>query len=262
MKFVEVRDLTVNATNTTLLQNVSLTIEAGKAYALIGPNGAGKSTLLKAICGLRARDRGEVFIGNQPLESLTRLACSRWITYLPQNSPLAFPISVLDSILLGRVASSNIFGEVEKAQRDEASELLESWRMGSFAKRDLRSLSDGEKQKVSLIRGVYQGSKVMLLDETLSSLDVDQQLEAVERLRGLLSGGRTVVLVTHDINLATECGDQFLIIHKGKIVANGGEEVFANLELIRQLYPMARLEKIQGISGRLKFIFHRETRDQ
>ncbi len=260
MNTLRIRDLTYSIGDKTLLHGVTLDIAEGKAHALIGPNGAGKSTLLKILAGLRSDYEGSIQIGETAFDSLSGPACARMVHYIPQNISLTFPIQVLDSVLLGRIAQSGTFGEVSRVHRDEARALISAWGMERFATRDLRSLSDGERQKISIIRGVFQGSEVLLLDETLSSLDVDQQLECVERLRALIGPKKTMILVTHDLNLATEWGDAFVVMNRGKIIAQGEAEILSDLEMIRNLYPAARVERVQGFSGRTKFLFQREVR--
>ncbi|HEY4624142.1 MAG TPA: ATP-binding cassette domain-containing protein, partial [Solibacillus sp.] len=142
---IEVNDLYVSYYGKQVLKNVSFTMEAGRLIGIVGPNGAGKSTLMKAVLGLIPKDRGAVLIDGQPIKNVRKK-----IAYVPQRATIDwdFPITVIDTVLLGTYPSLGLFKRPKKEHRDWAYHCLAKVGMESFAKNQIGELSGGQQQRV------------------------------------------------------------------------------------------------------------------
>jgi len=206
----------------TLLQNASLHCQPGQLTVLLGPNGAGKTTLLRLLAGLYASSRGQVLLDGHPLHTLQPAALARVRAVLSQEIHLPFALSVEEVVLMGRYPH---FGRSATAHDHRiAQQALADLGMAAFAQRDYATLSGGEAQKVQMARVLAQiweapaaGSRVLLLDEPVSSLDVPYQHQLLQRARQLAREQAIVVTILHDINLALAYADQLVLLKNGRI---------------------------------------------
>lgn len=221
-KALQAKQLTYCVGNRTLIDAVSLTLNAGEMVALIGPNGAGKSTLLRLLTGYLIPESGQCTLEGEPFSNWSQPRLAKVRAVMRQQSHVAFPLSVRDVVAMGRApwpGSRN--GEIV----DEVMTLTGS---DSLANRDYRQLSGGEQQRVQLARALAQlwhqdGPRGWLfLDEPTSALDLYHQQHALRLLHQLTRKGQlSVCCVLHDLNLAALWSDAMLLLHQGKLVASG-----------------------------------------
>jgi zinc transport system ATP-binding protein len=195
---VEIRDLWFSFNGVPVLKEANLTIRQGDFMALLGPNGSGKTTLLKLILGLLKPHRGTIRVfGKAPCEVAQRIG------YVPQdiNVNKAFPISVLDVVLMGRLRHGVVWpGYIGKKDRITARNALERLEMAEYRNRRIGDLSGGQRQRVFIARALVTEPDLLLLDEPTASVDTKGQTDLYTLLKEL-NETVTVVLVSHDLSV-------------------------------------------------------------
>lgn len=198
------------------LADVSFRVEAGERIAVVGPNGAGKSTLLKLIVGTLKPTQGEIDIfGHGPDGHIC-------IAYVPQRSQIdwSFPVTVADVVMMGRAGQIGFFRWPRRADWQVVKACLARVNASHLAKKQIGELSGGQQQRVFIARALAQEAELLLLDEPLTGLDVPSQEAIFEVLEGLRPDGVTVIVSTHDLNMAAERFDRVMLLNR-EIVAWG-----------------------------------------
>lgn len=222
---LEARNLAVLVKRRTLLADVSLVLPEGRMLALVGPNGAGKSTLLKVLSGEVKPNGGEVLLGGRPLGAWHAAALARIRAVLPQSSSLAFGFKAAEVVRLGFLAG----GHEERDAADAVRASLEMVGALHLAERDYTVLSGGEQQRVHLARVLAQigafkpslDSRLLLLDEPISSLDLAHQNATLALVKRLCGRGLAALVVLHDLNIAAMYADRVVMMDGGRIKAAG-----------------------------------------
>ena len=204
------------------LNDVSVTIPAGSLTGLLGPNGCGKTTLLKLLSGVLRPQTGRVMLGNRALTSMTRRELARHVASVPQETHPAFDYSVMEMVLMGRHPHLSAFQLEGPADFGIAREALEATGTGHLADRNYMTLSGGEKQRVVIASALAQSTEVLLLDEPTASLDLGYQLDVASLLARLNREHTvTMVLATHDLNLAASLCERLVVMRGGRILTAG-----------------------------------------
>jgi iron complex transport system ATP-binding protein len=237
----------------TILDSVSFEMDSGEVLALLGPNGAGKSSLLKIVAGifppstvgktkisLQIRLRGEEFsAASSKSRAQTR---ARLMTYVGPELRAEFPLTAYETVMMGRLCHHpDLFIEFSENDRKAVETAMRRCFCWDLRGRDLNTLSGGEKQLVSLARAVAQEARILLLDEVLSKMDLHHQARIGKLLRELASEGKSVILVSHDVNLAAEWATTALLLLRGSIIARGPVTSVMSEENFRRVYPDAQL---------------------
>lgn len=234
------QNLSVSFGNRRILHDVSGHCLAGTVTAVIGANGAGKSTLLKALTGEIAY-RGSVRLGDLEVASCSpaRLAFHRGV--LPQQTSLAFPLTVDEVVRLGQLGSDH-----ERTLEMRRLSALERVGMKSFAARQFHDLSGGEQQRVQMARVLAQmdpttafaaeDPKWLFLDEPVSSLDIRHQIQIMNIAREFASTGGGVFAIMHDLNLTAHFADQVLVMKNGRLIASGTVSQTVETTVLSQAY--------------------------
>lgn len=241
------RGLTWNAGRRTILGPLDLEVREGECLVIVGPNGAGKTTLLRLLTGLLRPRSGELLWRGQRSADLSRRELARRIAYVPQIRPSRVPLTVEDVVLLGRyphlsalqwAPRASDFAAVEEALRRVGAEELRQRRVDE--------LSGGERQAVFIAAALAQEAELLVLDEPTIHLDARHQSDLAGLLLGLAGeSGRTVVLATHDLNLAGLLGDRLLALAGGRILAIGRPAEILRPDLLESLFR-ARFEIVRG----------------
>src|SRR5712692_10506952 len=206
-----------------VLDGVSLAVPRGAIVGLLGPNGSGKTTLLRLLSGTLTPARGRIMLDGAPVGALPRRDLARRIAVVPQETHSAFDFSALEIVLMGRYPHLGAF-ELEGADDLAiARDALAATGTGTLEARRFATLSGGEKQRVVIASALAQASDVLLLDEPTASLDLGFQLEIVGLLARLnRERGVTMVVSTHDLNLAAALCGELVLLKSGRVLARGG----------------------------------------
>ena len=220
-----------------VLNDVSLTIEAGERVALIGPNGAGKSTLLDVATGLLRPVRGVVRLTGRSIGTLDRADVARRLAVVPGAVSLPFATRVEEVVALGRLPHEDPFRGARPSDRSAISAAIERVGVGHLVGRDARELSLGERQLVLLAMAVAQAAPVLVLDEPTVHLDLRHQVGAMELLVDLNQrDGTTIVAVLHDLALAAHFFPRLVLLDGGRVVADGTPSEVLTPERIRDVF--------------------------
>jgi iron complex transport system ATP-binding protein len=232
---LHIEDLSVSYGKRRVLQHVSLNVESGEVLALIGPNGSGKSTLIRAVSGVLPIEGGSIRVDGKAVSALSTMERARYLAVVPQarNMPPAF--SVYESILLGRTPYLGWLGRAGESDHERVRYALERTQMQSLSDRMVGELSGGEQQRVLLARALAQDAPVLLLDEPTTHLDLQHRESLVNLVRELAKGKNLAVLmVLHDLNLASLYADRISLLVDGQIQATGTPaEVLSEANLSR-----------------------------
>ena len=228
-----------------ILEDVSFSVPTGACLAVLGNNGAGKSTLLSCLAGLLRPRTGRVLVDGEDLLGMDAGRAARTVALVSQFAP-ASRLTVYDMVLLGR--KPYLKWDFTAADRAMTEEALERLGLSGLALRYADRLSGGEGQKVQLARALVQQPKLLLLDEPTSSLDLRSQYEVLGLVSQLCrERGLTAVAVLHDLNLALRFCHRFLLLHGGRVYAQGDASVVSP-RAIREVYGMeAAVRQVDGV---------------
>jgi len=237
---IEVDSLSFSYTSeTTILKDMSFEVKAGTFLAVAGPNGAGKSTLLNLMCRALIPKSGIVRIDNATIESYSTRALASKVAVVRQELVQIFDFSVMETVLMARTPYYDSTGFESKADREIANEALEATDTARFASRPLTSLSSGERQRVFIARALAQNSLIMLLDEPTNFLDLKHQVGIYDLLKtAQAEKGKTIVAVTHDINLASQYCDEILLLGADSSYHIGRTKTVLIPEKIKEIFDV------------------------
>jgi ABC-type Mn2+/Zn2+ transport system ATPase subunit len=207
---LEVKNLSVRYNGTYALSNVSLQVQASERVAIVGPNGAGKSTLFKAIAGLIQPSAGTISLHGAELGYVTQRSLVDW----------DFPVTVHDVVMMGRIGKMGWLRWQRPVDREIVRHCLAEVGMLEYARQQIGELSGGQQQRVFVARALAQEANILLMDEPFTGVDGPSQEAILEILDRLRSQGVTVLVSTHDLNLAAERFDRLALIN-GELVAYG-----------------------------------------
>ena len=239
---LNIQDITFTYSSDAILDHVSLELGPSQILGIIGPNGAGKSTLVRCINNVLKPQCGNVFLDEQEVNKMSRREVARHIGYVPQSMPQTFPATVFDTVLMGRRPHANWRSSEEDV--DKVVEILDLVGIADFALRNYNELSGGEQQRVLLARALVQEVDILLLDEPTSNLDIKFQLDVLDTIKELVQErGLSVIMVIHDLNLASKYADKVVMLKKGKILAVGDPVATFTPENILYVYGVEALVK-------------------
>ena len=219
------------------LNDISLTVKPGELYCLIGPNGSGKSTLLKLLLGAIQPETGQVRFGGRPVGGWSRQSLAQQIGVVPQSEELAFPLSVREMVAMGRYPYLGMVGRPGPEDERALQAALERCDVAQLADRPISTLSGGERQRARVARALAQEPTTLVLDEPTASLDIRHEMMIYELLVELSrQDGVTVVLVTHNLNLAARYSDRLLLLDDGAAAAEGEPSTVLSRQTIERVY--------------------------
>ena len=218
------------------LDGVSGSVRPGELVSILGPNGAGKSTLLRVLDGLESPASGEVHLSGRALANFDHKSRARALAFVPQFLAHLPEVHVGDFVLGGRYAHLAGWGRRATTDRAAVDAALAACDATGLEGRLLTSLSGGQRQRVLIARALAQEAPVLLVDEPTSSLDPAHQLAIFELLAALAESGRAVLVVTHDLNLASQFSRRILLMKDGREVASGRPDEVLRPEVLRPVY--------------------------
>ncbi len=205
-----------------VLDHISVSVPAGSFYCIIGPNGSGKTTLLKTIAGILPPQDGTIELLGEPLNAYSRRRLAQKLAYVPQLASVGFPFTVKEIVLMGRTPHQDWLGTPGPTDVRMADTALRYTGLTHLARRRFEHLSGGERQRVFIARAICQQPQVMVLDEPTAALDLAHQVRIMDLMEQLRHDtGLTVIMVSHDINLAAMYADNLLLLKDGQPLSQG-----------------------------------------
>ncbi|HTR58682.1 MAG TPA: ABC transporter ATP-binding protein [Casimicrobiaceae bacterium] len=246
------RGLTVEIAGVRVCCDLDFAVEPGQCWAILGRNGAGKTTLLSTLAGLRPVSAGTIEIDGRPLSGFAPRELARVRALLPQDDSDAFPATALETALVGRHPHLGRWQWEGAEDLRIARAALAAVDMDGAEARDVRTLSGGERRRVTLAATLAQEPRLFLLDEPSSHLDLAHQVALLDRLVALArSGERALVMALHDVNLASRCCDHVLLLDRGAAAAGPCASLLTS-ERLSALYGVALRSFSDG--GRSVFV--------
>lgn len=243
-----------------VLFEISFDVHQGAFFTIIGPNGSGKSTLLSLMAGIMRSPEGRIRFFDAPIENFSRKKLASMIGYVPQQIDPDIPFTVEEVVLFGRTPHLGIFGIETRQDIEAAKRAMEYTGIEHLARRRLDRLSGGERQRVVIARALCQEPEVLLLDEPTASLDISHQVRIMDILAALKKEQNiTVIMVSHDINLAAMYCDTFLLLSSGRVVAKGSAGEVLRFDALEKAYgwpvlvsenPLGGMPQITPVPGR------------
>lgn len=221
-KAITVDSLSYSYGNSSVLSTISFKVEQGKFFTVIGPNGSGKSTLMKILAGILKFKKGKIAIAGKSIKEYSGKELARHIAYVPQAVSEEFPFTVEELVLLGRSPHQGMLGINSEKDLLIAEQAMDFTDTRVLSKKKIDRISGGERQRVFIARAICQQPEIMLLDEPASALDLAHQIRLMDLLERLKNKtGITIIMVSHDINLAAMYSDTIILIKNGKIINQG-----------------------------------------
>ncbi len=252
---LRVADLSFAYGPRTVLHHVHLAVPRGRIVGLLGPNGSGKTTLLRVIAGTLRPLAGRVQIDDADVAGLSRRDLARRVAVVPQETHVTFDYSALDIVLMGRYPHLGPFELEGAADLAIARESLAATGTADLESRSFDTLSGGEKQRVVIAGALAQASDILLLDEPTASLDMGYQLEVAALLARLnRERGTTMIVSTHDLNLAAALCSDVVLLKDGGVLAQGATESVLTASAVKALYGIEADVRFHPGAGHLTVV--------
>jgi iron complex transport system ATP-binding protein len=228
------------------LDAVSFVVKPGEVLGIVGPNGSGKSSLLKLLAGLLRPALGDIQMAGQSINQLAPQVLARMVAVVPQEFVQVFPFTVAETVLMGRFPHRRTgwwnlgMGNESEADLLVAHRAMVDTDVVTFADRLVSDLSGGERQRVMIARALAQEPTILLLDEPMAFLDINHQIDICALIRRLnRERALTVVLVSHDLNVASQLCDRLVMLKEGQVCQVGTPAETINEHVLRQVYGCA-----------------------
>jgi len=258
---ITVNNLNYSYGKISVLKDISFKVQRSDFFIIIGPNGSGKTTLLRLLAGIISAGKGEIDVLGGSIEDYSRKALARKIAYVPQSLPVDFPFTVSEVVLMGRTPHLGMLGLEKDNDLFKAKQAIKFTELDHLAGRRTNQLSGGECQRVFIARAICQETEIVLLDEPTASLDLAHQTRIMDLMEKLQKERDiTVVMVSHDVNLAAMYGKTLLLLKEGRIVKHGTPDEVLTFQTLEAAYgctllvdesPLGHFPRITPVPGRL-----------
>lgn len=239
MYALQVQNLKFGYKRDLVLKDISFNIEKGQFISIIGPNGSGKSTILKLLNNLYSPKKGNIFIEGKNIYGYKKRDLAQKIALVPQDTFLDYEFTVEDVVLMGRHPYKKRFQKEDENDFKIVEEALKMTNTLHLKDKLITEISGGERQRVVIARALAQNPSIILLDEPTSHLDINHQIEILNLLKRLnQEKSTTIVIVIHDINIASRYSDEIIMINEGKIVGIGRPEEVITKKNIEETYNL------------------------
>jgi iron complex transport system ATP-binding protein len=206
-------DIRIDVANRTLVDALGFEARRGEVLAVLGKNGSGKTLTMHTLAGLRPAARGEVLLEGSDVFSAKRQDTAKRLALLPQHVDDIFPATVIDTAMIGRHPHIGRFQWESPADFEIGHAALASVDLDDLARRDVLTLSGGERRRLAIAQVLTQQPDVYLLDEPTNHLDPQHQLDALRLFREKADAGAAVIASLHDVNLAVRFADRCLLLY-------------------------------------------------
>lgn len=215
---------------------VDLDVAQGELVALLGPNGSGKSTLLRLLLGALRPRAGTIELMGRPLAEWPRQDMARAVGVVIQSEDMAFPLTVRELVAMGRYPHLGAWRSEGPSDRAAVARALDRCGLTSLAARPVQELSGGERQRARVARALAQEPRTLLLDEPTASLDIAHEMALFELLAELRTDGVTIVIVTHNLNIAARYADRLVLLDRGRVAAAGLPADVLTRDIVERVY--------------------------
>lgn len=233
MTAITTNRLTVGYRGHRVVEDISLSLPCGRLVCLLGPNGAGKSTLLRTLCGFQPPIAGTVTISGSDITTMSAAEVARLVSVVLTDRPLTPSLTAAEMVGMGRAHYTGFWGRLSDDDRRLVSEAMQTVGIAPLATRRMGRLSDGERQKVMIAKALAQHTPVIVLDEPTAFLDYPSKVAVMKTLARLAHDeGKTILMSTHDLELAAQLGDELMEIenkHIRKITADEVSRIIGRL---------------------------------
>lgn len=233
MTAITTNRLTVGYRGHRVVEDISLSLPCGRLVCLLGPNGAGKSTLLRTLCGFQPPIAGTVTISGSDITTMSAAEVARLVSVVLTDRPLTPSLTAAEMVGMGRAPYTGFWGRLSDDDRRLVSEAMQTVGVAPLATRRMGRLSDGERQKVMIAKALAQHTPVIVLDEPTAFLDYPSKVAVMKTLARLAHDeGKTILMSTHDLELAAQLGDELMEIenkHIRKITADEVSRIIGRL---------------------------------
>lgn len=233
MTAITTNRLTVGYRGHRVVEDISLSLPCGRLVCLLGPNGAGKSTLLRTLCGFQPPIAGTVTISGSDITTMSAAEVARLVSVVLTDRPLTPSLTAAEMVGMGRAPYTGFWGRLSDDDRRLVSEAMTTVGIAPLATRRMGQLSDGERQKVMIAKALAQHTPVIVLDEPTAFLDYPSKVAVMKTLARLAHDeGKTILMSTHDLELAAQLGDELMEIenkHIRKITADEVSRIIGRL---------------------------------
>ena len=236
---LQVKDLHVGYGDVEIVHGASFTASRGEFVCIIGANGCGKTTTLKCMLGLLPHTSGSVTVAGRDTLRMAEKERARHFAYIPQAHTPPFPFSVADVVILGRTPYVNSLARVTREDKRIAYEAMALLGIEGLAGRIYTELSGGQQQLVLIARALAQQTDVLVMDEPTASLDFGNQQMVLSQMKKLTRSGTSVIMVTHDPDHALFCADKVVVMHEGRVIAEGAPDDVMTDECLHTIYGTA-----------------------
>ena len=252
---LKIEKLSISYGNKEILKDINITINEGEFVGIIGPNGTGKSTLIKAITDIIDISKGKITINGMDNRKISRRDRAKIIAVVPQEYSIDFKFNAFDIVMMGRNPhmynkkgmENNNFEIVQ-----EAMLMTNTWKLKDSI---YNELSGGEKQRVIIARAIAQQTKVILLDEPTSHLDIHHQLEIMELIRMLnVKKNITIIAVLHDLNLAARFSHRLILLNDSKVMVDGTPEEVIDKKYLSKVYKMEMIIRENKVISAMEIV--------
>ena len=233
----KLKEVCFRYTDRWVLEDISLDVMDGEMLGVIGPNGSGKSSLLKLLSRMNAPQKGEQFLRDVDMTLMDQSDFAKTVAFVPQESSFSFPFTVGEIVLMGR--DPHLKGRLFESPHDVdvAMEVMSWMDIAGLEGRPITDISGGERQRTIIARALAQKPDVLILDEPTTSLDISHQVDICNILTRLnIEKGLTIIISSHDLNLASKYCHRLMLMSKGRIYKVGTPSEVITEENIRDVY--------------------------
>jgi iron complex transport system ATP-binding protein len=225
-----------NGARRTILRDMALRIPEGTITAILGPNGSGKTTLLRLLLGVLRPQQGSIQLAGQPQDRYSRREMGKLVGLVPQDEHIPFDFSILEYVLMGRAPYLGTLAIPGEEDYQVAVDALLTTGLADMRARPLPNLSGGERQLAVVARALAQQPRILLMDEPTAHLDLGNKGRLLAIMRDLVAQGVTLVLTTHDPNLAASVAGHAVLVREGQVLDAGSPEVTLTAEKLSATY--------------------------
>jgi len=230
------RKICLQAGGTTIVQDASLSLNAGELVAILGPNGAGKTSLLRTLLGITKTTSGSALLNGEDCFGMSPSERAKIVSYLPQRRPMAWPYRVHDVVALGRFAHGAALGRLSPVDSAAVAAAIDACKLGSLQQRSTDSLSGGELARVHFARAIAGKTPLLIADEPVAELDPKHQILVANLIRQFVNDGGGALVVLHEVALAARIADRLIWMKNGRIIADGSPKESLNSKIMQDVY--------------------------